>query len=168
MNSSFMLELDTSGPEIEVYSPKYTLNGIKTEIRIISNEKLSPSDNEIYIIDFLGNKHNFIFSLENDNELIGEIYLNIPVGSAKLYIQVKDEVLNLSPLITKGIEILSNSKIKIVSNKKEFKKSSAIKLNKINNSINIGKINYTINERKINLKNDKYKITISNGVIKNE
>lgn len=105
MSSSWiLLELDTTPPEIEIYSPRYTTREIENEIRIVSNEKLSTYQ-DIYVIDSQGNRHDYTFQY-NEDEFIGHIRFNeLPYGICTIYAQLKDEVDNFSPLVSKSIEI---------------------------------------------------------------
>lgn len=102
--SYITIQLDTTPPEIEIISPRYTTHDITNEIIITANEPLS-SFQKIYTIDSQGNRFNHTFK-HNGNEFIGSIRFNeFSYGIATIYAQLKDEVDNPSALVSKPIEI---------------------------------------------------------------
>ena len=102
MANYFELNLDTTGPNIEVYSPGYAVKSGLTEMEIKANERLS-KDHDFYFIDSDGKKHNVIFKYNGDS-FIGEVdFSNFADGISIFYGQVKDEVFNLSPVVTHSI-----------------------------------------------------------------
>lgn len=102
MANYFELDLDTTGPEIEVYGPGYAMGSGLTDIEIRANERLS-TDQEFYFIDSNGKRHNVIFKYNGDS-FIGEVdFSTFSDGISIFYAQVKDEVFNYSPVITHSI-----------------------------------------------------------------
>lgn len=102
--SYIIVELDTTSPTIEIYSPSYTTREAEAEIQIQANEQL---DNwqETYIIDGNGVRHDYTF-LVQEKELIGIVsFNNMPVGLATLYVTVRDDVNNVSEKYSKIITI---------------------------------------------------------------
>jgi hypothetical protein len=92
-----LIELDTTGPRVEIHAPSYTNKSAKTPINIVANESLA-SYQEIYIMDAEGVRHDLTF-LHSDNEFVGEMYFNdYPLGVTTIYARVKDTVDNMSNL----------------------------------------------------------------------
>lgn len=115
MASYFTLILDTVGPEIEIYLPSYVLSSSDLDIVIQASEQLEPSFQEFTLIDSLGQHHPFILSYF-DNYFKGKIPLgNIPLGIVTIVVQVRDMVLNLSPVVSKTVAIVKGAKVKIDS-----------------------------------------------------
>ena len=113
MAGSFFLMLDTTGPEIEVYMPSYATPHVDSEIIVQGNEKLAPWQ-DFYFIDAAGTRHDFIFA-HNGDRFIGIVRFNqFAVGVATLYAQVKDEVNNLSALVTKSLSIIQGGELMVV------------------------------------------------------
>lgn len=104
MAGSFLLELDTTGPEIEITSPNYTTPSAKTDIYIYANEELSP-DQDFYFIDAEGNRHDVVFDHLGDHFHGVMYFTDFPTGIVNFYAQVKDTTLNLSPVETASINI---------------------------------------------------------------
>lgn len=108
MSSYIMLEIDTTQPNIEIYAPSYTTTDIVNEITINSDEALSDYQ-EIYAIDGNGVRHDYTFQKKSGNQLIGYAkFSGCPLGIVTLYARVKDEVDNISNLISKTINIASS------------------------------------------------------------
>lgn len=104
----FILNLDTTEPEVEINSPVYTTPNIVTEITIQSNEKLS-SYQDIYIVDSEGNTH-ILDCLYQGDHFVYKGYLNqLSFGMAVIYAQLKDEVENKSALVSKSINIMESN-----------------------------------------------------------
>lgn len=109
--NSFCLELDTTPPSVQIIAPQYTSTDICTEIRITSDESLADWQ-EIYIIDGKGNRHDFTFIFESENELVGNIsFENFSGRIAVIYCRVKDSVYNMSDLVSKTINIYEHGDI---------------------------------------------------------
>lgn len=109
MAGYFALELDTTGPQIEIYAPKYTDKHSNNLIRIVSNEKMS-SFQDIYIIDSQGARHDVIFSFDGDKTFTGNVvFSDYSIGVATIYAQLKDEVNNLSNLVDFPISIITST-----------------------------------------------------------
>jgi hypothetical protein len=104
----FTLMLDTTGPNVEVYVPPYADRENLNEITFVSNEPLS-SYQDIYFIDSQGERHDFIFLLTGDNEYVGNVvFTDYPMGIGMFYGHFKDDVGNLSNLVSKPINIISS------------------------------------------------------------
>ena len=113
MDNYFVLELDTTSPTFDIIAPSYTNSDIKTEIRIEANEVLL-NYQEIYLIDSEGQRIDVTFSYEGVSCLIGELYFNnFPVGITTIYCRLKDEVGNISALISKPINIIKGENLKL-------------------------------------------------------
>lgn len=108
MANHFVLNLDTTPPEVKIIAPQYTSPDIFTHIIIESNEPLMEYQ-DIYIIDSVGVRHNLIFSFE-ETELNGTIQLNsFSQGISTIYCRLKDEAGNLSELVSKTINIMEGN-----------------------------------------------------------
>lgn len=104
MNSHFELELDTTGPEINIISPSYTTNAINDEVLVVANEPLADYQ-DIYMIDSQGAKHELTFEYDT-NQYKGLVdFRNVSIGIATIYARVKDEVLNDSNTATASIDV---------------------------------------------------------------
>lgn len=104
MSSFVYIELDTKSPNLEIYAPSYTTTDLDNTIILESDESLSGFQ-EIYLIDSEGVRHDYTFN-NDGNMLIGKVnFTNFPLGIATIYARVKDEVDNVSELISKLIDI---------------------------------------------------------------
>lgn len=136
MSSYFNLELDTTPPIIDIYTPFNTQNGIITNIYITSTENIGVVE-ELYIIDAVGNRLDLNADI-NEDQLDISVNLNIARGIATLYCKVKDEVFNLSDLFHKSFEITGEMDLKIVLDMKIrridlFNKIRRVDLELVNN-----------------------------------
>lgn len=110
MSSYFTLSLDTTGPEINIISPRYTIPGIDTEMRIVANEPVSTYQ-EIYIIDAAGKRHDLIFA-KGDCEFYGIWnFQQCALGIAQVFAQLKDTVFNPSNVAVTTIHIREKADI---------------------------------------------------------
>lgn len=110
MDSYFMLELDTTGPSLEIISPNYTQINIITDIYIESSETLSEYQ-DIYFIDSQNVRHNLIFEY-SPTSYYGHVQLNgFALGIGNICCRLKDEVGNLSELVSKTINILKRENL---------------------------------------------------------
>ncbi|OUS70311.1 hypothetical protein B1748_29185 [Paenibacillus sp. MY03] len=108
MAGSFLLTLDTTGPEIAVYMPSYSTTSVDNEVIVQSSEQLAPWQ-DFYFVDAAGDRHNFIFAYDGDR-FVGLVRFNqFALGVAVLYAQVKDEVDNPSPIVTQPINIMAGA-----------------------------------------------------------
>lgn len=108
MANFFELDLDTTGPELSVYGPGYAMKSGLTDIEVRANEKLS-NNAEFYFIDSNGKRHDVIFKYNGDS-FMGEVDFSLfPDGISIFYGQVKDEVFNLSPVVTHSLLIHKGS-----------------------------------------------------------
>jgi hypothetical protein len=106
MASHVYVTLDTLAPTIEIFAPAYTTSQSIEDITIEANENLDPL-HEIYFIDAMGERHDFIFSLEPSlNRLFGRVsFYTFASGQATLFVRVHDEVWNRSSLYKKIINV---------------------------------------------------------------
>lgn len=104
MSNSFELFLDTTGPEISIFAPNYTMKNSMTDIEIKGSERLA-EDQDFYFIDSQGGRHDVIFQHNGDSFLGWVDFSVFPQGIAILYAQVHDTVFNPSPSISHTILI---------------------------------------------------------------
>lgn len=104
MANYFTLDLDTTGPIINIIAPSYTTPQTSDEISIVANETLSTYQ-EIYIVDSQGVRHDLTFTYETDRFVGLVSFSGYPFGPATIYARVKDEVFNASELVSKAINI---------------------------------------------------------------
>lgn len=104
MNNYFTLTLDTTGPIINIIAPSYTTPQTSDEISIVANETLSTYQ-EFYIVDSAGVRHDLTFDYEGDRFVGLVSFSGYPFGTATIYARVKDEVMNISELVSKTISI---------------------------------------------------------------
>ena len=137
MSSFVYIELDTTPPEVQVYSPSYTTKDLINTIIIESNEPTSDA-RETYVVDSNGVRHEFTFKKEEANLLIGEIsFFGFPMGTVTIYVRLEDEVGNMSELVSRSIEIketLSLLKLTIKDNSRELSIHNFERESLINNS----------------------------------
>lgn len=106
MSSYFTLEMDTTGPIIQINAPSYTSREANNTITVVGNEKLS-SFQDIYIVDSQGTRHDVIFSFDGESSFTGNIVFNgYPVGVLTIFAQLQDEVGNQSNLATAHITLI--------------------------------------------------------------
>lgn len=104
MSSYFVLELDTTPPAIDVYVPQYTTPSIETEMRVVASEELDQFQ-EIYFVDSMGIRHDVTFQQE-EKGFVGIMKFNeFPLGMTQIYARVRDEVFNVSRLVSKAFVI---------------------------------------------------------------
>ena len=104
MSNYFILNLDTTGPNIKINAPNYTAVGLKEEIIIKSNEYLD-NYQDIYIIDNQGIKRKLILDYHGSYFKGVVDFLNYPVGISKIYAQLRDVVLNESNIAIHNIDV---------------------------------------------------------------
>jgi len=151
MGSCFALELDTTGPQISIISPSYTVPNIITEIIIDADEPLADWQ-DVYVVDSKGKRHNLIFA-RHGNSLIGLVDFNIcTIGIATLYATVRDEVFNLSAQISKAINIRQGAKLKAVINDRQRQVSNVEAIRGINQYIRIRQLDNGVNIRNVDSK----------------
>lgn len=104
MANYFTVTLDTTGPRVEIIAPMYTIPGILNEIYVIADEPLLQWQ-ELYVIDSAGLRYDMVFAYQDDHYygLVDFQFCNF--GIATIYAQLKDEVGNISALVSKAIEI---------------------------------------------------------------
>lgn len=153
MSNFFMLELDTTGPQIEIFVPSYTLSYIETEIRIQSNENLALYQ-DIYIIDSKGKKRNYIFE-HNGDHLLGKMTFNeYPSGIVTINARLKDDVDNFSNTVSKSFLIQNFPEFKLEISDSVFENIIDSHIKYISTKNNIKKV-WTYDKSKI-LKNMIY------------
>lgn len=112
MANSFELILDTTGPNVIINAPKYTVLSSITNFEIIGSEILSP-DQDFYFMDASGERHDVIFTHEGDS-FSGQVsFSGFSEGIATFYGQVKDDVFNLSPVFTHSIKVENGSDVDV-------------------------------------------------------
>ena len=104
MANSFNLFLDTTGPEIMVFAPDYTVKNSLADFEVRANERLAV-DQEFYFLDSEGKRHDVIFQYNGDSFLGWVDFGQFPEGIAVFYAQVMDEVGNPSPVVTHTVLI---------------------------------------------------------------
>lgn len=111
MASYFNLTLDTIGPQITLAVNTFTVQGIETDITILSNEPLSNAWQSVYIVDSQGKKYNMILSISADGTSYSGMtnFYECAAGIATVYAQLQDEVGNLSNIAAASINVLSAS-----------------------------------------------------------
>lgn len=104
MASSFEIFLDTTGPEISIYAPNYTMKNSMTDFEVKGSKRLA-ADHEFYFLDSTGGRHDVIFQYSGDSFLGWVDFSQFPEGVAVFYAQVLDTVFNPSPVISHSILI---------------------------------------------------------------
>ena len=104
MANNFNLILDTTGPEIMVFAPDYTVKSTLADYEIKANERLAVNQ-EFYFLDGEGKRHDVIFQYNGDSFLGWVDFGQFPEGIAVFYAQVFDELGNPSPVVTHTILI---------------------------------------------------------------
>lgn len=108
MAGSFVLELDTTGPAVDIYMPSYSTPESLDEIVVQATEPIAEWQ-EFYFVDAEGHRQDVIFSHDGDR-YVGNVRFNqFPLGIATFYAQVRDEVLNPSPVRTKAINVIQGA-----------------------------------------------------------
>lgn len=111
MSSYVIIELDRTPPAIEINAPKYSTTVSYNIITIDCSESIGSQ--EIYVIDSLGVRHDYIFEVEG-NKLIGNIrFINFPIGIVELYAKITDDVGNISNLISTAINVMEPSPLEM-------------------------------------------------------
>jgi hypothetical protein len=129
-----VLEIDTKKPELEIYAPSYTTREVIDEVTIVADETLD-AQYEIYTIDINGDRRDYTFDHQG-NQLVGLMAFNdYPLGTLTLYVQVRDEVHNLSNIYSKPIvvkESLSLLQLDIKDTERILKTSDTVRRMNIN------------------------------------
>jgi hypothetical protein len=100
------ITLDTTPPTISIHSPTIITSKSFEFISIEADENLDIRQ-EIYIVDSLNKRHDYIFALEPDKKTLFNTidFQNYPNGIATIFVIVYDEVWNKSMLYRKSINI---------------------------------------------------------------
>ena len=95
LNNYFVIELDTTPPELTLYAPQYAQYGEVIEFIVEANEKLDPYKQNAYVM--FGNKRYDIVLRYNEenNEYVGLFQTNIYASeTCIIYVELYDEVGN--------------------------------------------------------------------------
>lgn len=114
MSASFVLELDTGGPQLNVVGPYYTVPYAHTEFVIEASETLGTWQ-DIYVIDSGGNKHPLIMTIAGKTCTGSYNFADCTLGIATLYIRLEDDVHNLSETAQFTINILLGGIVSIIA-----------------------------------------------------
>jgi hypothetical protein len=108
MASWLTLELDTTPPNVEIYSPTYLAKDSTNQIEIVADEVLAKSGHNIYTVD--ANRIIRPLNLTYDNnKLYGNIDVyDYPVGQLYIFAQLLDDVFNTSILYSKTVNVVNN------------------------------------------------------------
>jgi len=113
MSSWFTIELDTTGPEINVYTQTWVTINNNLYVSVEYNEPLDTGWYTAILTDSNKQPHNIILR-DVGGILVGSLQiLSIPEGSAFLEVRVRDQVNNLSNLVKQRIEILPQAVLTI-------------------------------------------------------
>ena len=126
MANSFNLFLDTTGPEIMVFAPGYTVKNSLADFEIKANERLAV-DQEFYFLDSEGKRQDVIFQYNGDSFLGWVDFGLFPEGIAVFYAQVMDEVGNPSPVVTHTLLIHQGAGIDVQLLDSDRKKETSSK-----------------------------------------
>lgn len=109
MHAWFAIELDTTGPQIEVYAQSWVAVNNQLYVTVEYDDVIDEGWYISRLVDSRGNSHDIV--LQNiDGLLIGSLQiLSIPPGTSTLEVRLRDTVHNLSNLVRKQIEILPSS-----------------------------------------------------------
>lgn len=144
MSSFIYIEFDTTSPEVDIYIPLHTTVKSILDITIESNEDISDFQ-EIYIVDCDGVRHDYTFQREGGALLVGIVnFINYPIGLATVYARLKDEVNNVSNLVSKSIMVRESTTI--------FRLEVKHSCGTIDTSMEISKITDSNNVSRIDLK----------------
>lgn len=113
MSSYFLLDLDTTAPNVEIYAPYFTTPTATAYIFIEADE---PLDNwqEIYTIDSEGTRRDYTFHFDGNNRFMGSIVMvDYPDGYVTIFARVRDVVHNVSHLTQKTMLVSASDKIDI-------------------------------------------------------
>lgn len=95
MPSHFRVTLDTKPPIVSIHAPSYSTLDQPVPIGIVTNEKISEYDQDIYIVDHDGNRFDLTLVYQ-ETGFFGLVYLNqLSVGIATIYANIADEVRNI-------------------------------------------------------------------------
>lgn len=110
MGSYFYLTLDTTPPNVTIAAPNNVMPGIVSEIYINASEPIAEYQ-DIYIIDSIGTRYDLTFQYQPEsNRYYGELNVHgYAIGFATIYARLKDNVDNLSSLVSKVIDIRSGT-----------------------------------------------------------
>lgn len=113
MNDHFLLDLDTTAPNVEIYAPYFTTPNATAYIFVEADE---PLDNwqEIYTIDSAGTRRDYTFHFDGNSQFTGEIsMIDYPEGNVTICARVRDTVHNTSHLVEKTMLVTLGDKIYI-------------------------------------------------------
>lgn len=109
MSNFITLELDTTPPEIEIYAPRYVINGNYLEFRVSANEAVDTGKTIAYAVDNGQNEYPIVLEWDSENnEFIGLVdTFGFENGIAKVVVRLWDEVHNASTT-EKVFKVLGN------------------------------------------------------------
>ena len=109
MSDFFYLTLDTTGPSVNILCTDISdSSGIM--VTLLANEVLSSEIPEVYFVDSLGARTDYVFSQISDVSWQGHIIdESTESGEGVLYCIVKDDLLNPSTLTSKSIYVSGES-----------------------------------------------------------
>lgn len=109
MNAYFFLELDTTGPQIALFTPDYTGRDY-CPVRVEGNELLDPTL-ELYVIDSKGIRQNATIAYYG-TYFEGFIpFHNVAPGIANIYARARDTVFNLSNSVQKAVLVFGEDEV---------------------------------------------------------
>ena len=95
LNNYFVIELDTTPPELTLYAPQYAQYGEVIEFIVEANEKLDSHKQNAYVM-FGNNRYDIVLRYnEENNEYVGLFQTNIYASeTCIIYVELYDEVGN--------------------------------------------------------------------------
>ncbi len=109
MNAYFFLELDTTGPQIVLFTPDYTGRDY-CPVRVEGSELLDPTL-ELYVIDSKGIRQNATIAYYG-TYFEGFIpFHNVAPGIANIYARARDTVFNLSNSVQKAVLVFGEDEV---------------------------------------------------------
>lgn len=114
MASYVNLVLDTTAPNIQLILPPYTTRTATTHVRVLTDDQLGTYQN-FYFIDSEGTRHDVDMELSADkSEYNTDVVLwNLSIGIATFYAQVRDDVDNISQVVSKTIAVFKSDVLKV-------------------------------------------------------
>lgn len=114
--SFFQLELDTTPPILEIFSPNNASSSTKTRIRVQANEELLDYQN-IYALDEAGKRQNITFIYHKDY-FETDVIFKFNNQIITIIAQLKDVVGNISNIATKTIRIINGKPLYLETDEK--------------------------------------------------
>lgn len=111
--NNLTVTLDTTPPVVSIIAPKYAMADDIVHITIEANEALD-SWNNIRIVDNNDIDISNTFTMY-ENSFIGSVHIPTGINKITIYAQLRDDVWNMSDIISKTVDILTGKTLKIVS-----------------------------------------------------